>query len=115
MEDHLDTYRDNLRHVVRPEDPAERDGGVSISDWAALQLAEALKEYAAWESPTSTHEEVALAYAEYINHVVRNEEKTTVQLFFHTETAEEVLYEAAGCTVEADVGGMLRAELGYDQ
>lgn len=92
----MDHYRERLGDVVRPEDPAERDDShATLTDFEALYLRMALTDYAAYKAPTADHEEIALAYLDYINMVVRDEEKSMVKFYAHTETAREVLYEAS--------------------
>jgi hypothetical protein len=89
-------YRNQLRHIVRPEDPAERGtNSVAVNDYAALFLYRKLVEYASYEAETAEEEEIALGYAEYINDVIRNEGKNVVRLYAHTSAARDVLCAAA--------------------
>lgn len=82
-----------MRHVVRPEHPSDRVGTphIRLHDYEALYLYEALIEYAAYMSDTAEKEEIALAYAEYINMCVRDEGKNMLSVYAHTEEAKEVL------------------------
>lgn len=93
----MEHYRDNLAHLVRPEAPKEREEADSIrlQDYEALYLHNGLVEYAAYGSEDAEEEEIALAYAEYINMAVRDEEKRIVNLYAHTEEARTVLVEGA--------------------
>lgn len=95
-DDSIEKYRANLRHVVRPEDPADRADSdrVLFDDWLALWAADAFRAYAAYDAPSSTHEDVAIAYAQYAEHVVRNEGKANVFFYAHTVAAREVLHDA---------------------
>lgn len=88
-------YEENLRHVVRPERPGERTTApkVVLSDYEALYLAYLLRHYAAYDAP-GNHRDIAWAYVEYIDMVVRDEERTTVAIFAHTHDAFEVLEQA---------------------
>lgn len=89
-------YRSQLRHIVRPEKPSEREQNyVLIEDYEALYLHERCVEYAAYEAETADEEEIALGYAEYINKVVRDEGRNVVRMYAHTEAAREVLCAAA--------------------
>lgn len=105
MDDPISTYRENLRHVVRPDVPEERReaNSATINDYDALKLRRDLSEYAAYESPTGEHESIALAYIQYIDMVVRDEKKQIVTLYAHTETAVEVLQAAAEGDVETEL------------
>jgi hypothetical protein len=92
----MDHYRANLDHVVRPENPDERDEPYAmVDDWAALLLRRHLTEFAAYAAPSPDAEAVALAYAEYIDMAVRDEGKRQVKLFAHTDKAERVLDDAS--------------------
>lgn len=101
----LDHYRDNLEHVVRPDDPSERAStrSVNLDDYEALYLRQLLIEFAAYGAEDATQEGIALAYAEYIDMVVRDERMQQVKLFAHTSDAEWVLLDAlhlAGYSVD---------------
>lgn len=91
----LDHYRENLRHVVRPDDGSERTDSdrVLLEDWEALYLRQHLPVFAAYAADDAQQEEIALSYAEYIDMVVRDEERTHVYVYAHTPAAKEVLYD----------------------
>lgn len=90
----LDHYRENLRHVVRPDDPSEgeKSDRVLLEDWEALYLRQHLPVFAAYAADSAQEEEIALSYAEYIDMVVRDEGRTHVFVYAHTPAAKEVLY-----------------------
>lgn len=94
--DDLEHYRDNLRYVVRPEAPADRQNAdrVRVRDYEALYLYDGLVEYAAYEASDAEEEGIALAYAEYIHMVVRDEGRNQVHLYAHSETAQQILADA---------------------
>lgn len=96
VDDSLHNYREVLRHVVRPDDGTDRKDSrrMAVRDWQALWLRQGLREYAAYHSPTDEHEQVALAYIEYIDMCVRHERKNVVTLYAHTPLACEVLQYA---------------------
>lgn len=93
VESNLTVYRENLEHVVRPENPTEREKSnyIFVSDSEALSLARALETYTGYETPSDTHRDIAMAYIEYINLVVREEKEKFVYIYAHTEEAIEVL------------------------
>lgn len=99
----MEHYRERLRHVVRPEDPSERqpENRVMLEDYEALYLAQMLPSYAAYNADSKQEEDLCLAYAEYINNVIRNEEKGHVYVYAHTEEARGLLREI----VETYMGG----------
>lgn len=103
----MDNYRDNLEHVVRPEDPEDRKEANSIllSDYEALYLRDGLTEFAAYDSETDEEEAVALAYVEYIDMVVRDERGLTVSIYAHTAVATDVLDGAMLNVPRDDVHG----------
>jgi len=84
-------YENQLRHVARPEQNRQSATRVRLDDWEALQLQEKFTEYASYTAPDATHEAVAMAYAEYVDMVVRDEAKNFVYLYAHTAVAEDVL------------------------
>jgi hypothetical protein len=88
-------YVANLRHVRRPDQSSERASAPSITlpDYQGLYMSAALREYAAYYAPTQEHKDIAEAYAEYIDMVVRGEGRVTVTLYAHTSMAKEVLFE----------------------
>lgn len=92
-DDSLEVYRNNLRHVVRPEESSDRAESTSIvlTNWEALAVVEGLREYAAYHAPNSERSEIAIAYIEYAQMVVHEERKSSVQFFAHTEEARRVL------------------------
>lgn len=91
----MDQYRDNLSHVVRPEDPVEREDAdrIRLNDYEALYLYEAFVEYAAYGGD-ETKVDIASAYAEYIDNAVRDERKNVVYLYTHTTEAAETIVDA---------------------
>lgn len=91
--DELEIYRTVLRHIVRPDDPAERQESrsVQIMDYEALLFNWCLHEYKAYAAPTDKHRDIAEGYIEYIKMCIYDEHKNMVQLFFHTDTARQVL------------------------
>ena len=101
MPDSLEHYRDNLRHVIRPDVPTERYDAPSmpIEDYEALALLRRLREYADYElGPSDEHHDVARAYIEYINMCVRDEERPMFTLYAHTTVAVETLKGAVQST-----------------
>lgn len=98
----MDHYRENLEHVVRPEDPSERRTADSISlhAYEALYLRRGLLSYAAYDAPSAEHEGVALAYAEYIDTAVRDNRVDHVSLYYHTDTAVVVLVDAVDAIID---------------
>lgn len=111
-----DHYDENARHCIRPAAPADRESAQSttLAAWQALKLRTGLREMAFYEwadkepyesetqhgRSTSNNEDegnyhsIALAYAEYIDTCVRDERQETVQLYAHTDVAEDVLEQA---------------------
>lgn len=90
-------YREQLRHLCRPDTPSERIQSqyISLTDWEALYASIVLKEYATYGALDCSEEEsIALAYAEYIDMSVREEGNRLVDLYAHTEWAEDVLLSA---------------------
>ena len=91
------TYNENLRHVAEPAAPTERREAVSatVSDFEALWLAEALRDYAHYgDHPAESHATIARAYAEYIDRQVRDNERKHVSLYAHTDEAADTLMGA---------------------
>lgn len=91
------TYNENLRHVAEPASPNERREAVStsITDFEALWLAEALRDYAHYgEHPQESHVGIAVAYAEYIDRQVRENGLRHISLYAHTDEAAETLMGA---------------------
>jgi len=95
MADKLEHYRDNLRHVIRPDKPREREESpkAGLADFEALYLAHLLRDYAAYDAP-GHHRGIAWAYVEYIDMVVRDEGRSTVVVYAQTHDAFEVLDQA---------------------
>lgn len=90
-------YNQNLRHVAEPAAPTERRRAVSasVSDYEALWLAESLRDYAHYgDHPDDSHDDIAMAYVEYIDRQVRENEKTHVTLYAHTDEAADTLMGA---------------------
>lgn len=106
----MEYYRERLRHVVRPEDPSDRDpsDSVMLEDYEALFLTNALTSYAAYEADTQLEEDLCLAYAEYIDMVIRDEGENQVYLYAHTEEARGLLYTVFAGLEGADIGRSLR-------
>ena len=92
----LRNYRDNLRHVVRPDKPSERREAdrYIVSDYEALALQHLLREFEAYSADTDEAADIARAYIEYIDLVVREEERKQVGLYAHTREAHQVLADA---------------------
>ena len=90
-------YESQLRHVARPEKDRQSATRVRLEDWQALALQDPLVEYASYVAPDAEHEAVAMAYAEYIDMVVREEAKNHVYLYAHTDVAEDVLLFVDDC------------------
>ena len=84
-------YENQLRHVARPERDRQSATRVRLEDWQALRVQRELIEYASYSAPDVDHEAVAMAYAEYIDMVVRDEAKNFVYLYAHTDVAQDVL------------------------
>lgn len=94
--DSIETYRNVLRHVVRPEERHDRQDSdsVGLSNWEALAFVEAFREYAAYNAPDEEHETIALAYIEYIHMCVHDERASQVKLYAHTDEAKRVILDA---------------------
>lgn len=114
----MEHYRDNLRHLVRPEDPSDRDpeDRVLLQDYEALFLANAFASHAAYDADTQLEEDLCLAYVEYINMVVREEKAGHVYLYAHTEKARDLLITVAtnldaSETTTDGIGVMVEANL----
>ena len=103
-------YDNQLRHVARPEKDRQSATRVRLEDWQALALQQPLVEYASYVAPDAEHEAVAMAYAEYIDMVVREEAKNLVYLYAHTAVAEDVLLEMDGCDIDTDMREQLCGE-----
>lgn len=91
------TYDQNLRHVAEPAAPSGRDQAVSanMASFEALWLSEQLKEYAHYgDHPEDSHQGIAIAYVEFIDKKVRDEERNYVTLYAHTEAAADTLMGA---------------------
>lgn len=88
-------YRENLRHVVRPDETAERSDTprVKLSDYEALMLQHVLTEYAGYMAGDN-EERVAEAYIDYIDMTVRDEGRSFIWLYAHTDLAVSVLQDA---------------------
>lgn len=90
-------YEDNLRHLAEPAAPNERRMAVSTTmpDFEALWLSEALREYAHYgDHPDESHQDIAIAYVEYIERQVRENERKHVSLYAHTDEAADTLMGA---------------------
>lgn len=94
----METYRNQLRHIVRPEDPTDRQNSdrVPLDDYEALYLRHALPMWAAYNAETQTEEEIAVGYGQYINQVIRDEGKNFIYLYAHTPEAKGVLQAVVG-------------------
>lgn len=91
------TYEDNLRHVAEPAAPSGRKKAVSatVPDYDALWLAEALREYAHYgDHPEANHRDIAVAYVEFIDKKVRDQERRHVTVYAHTDEAADTLMGA---------------------
>lgn len=86
-------YDDQLRHVARPDTTPGREEATSVTltDYEGLYVAREIREYVAYEESDETKRQIGWAYAEYIDMVVRGEEKRSVTLYAHTEQAKELL------------------------
>jgi len=101
----MEEYQSQLRHVAEPAAPSGRDQAVSanISSFEALWLSEQLKEYAHYgDHPEDSHAGIAIAYVEFIDKKVRDEERNYVTLYAHTEAAADTLM---GAMFNAEHGG----------
>lgn len=109
--DSLSTYRDNLHHVVRPEDPRARPDAphIMVEDYEALALRRLLIEYEAYGAGTQEERDIAAAYKEYIEYVVYQEQKETFRLYAHTEAARVVLHDTLN--VQMFIPASIREEL----
>lgn len=98
----MENYRSTLRHIVRPEKQEERVDATSITveDFEALYLVEALDEYAAYHADDETRAEIAQGYVEYIDMVVRDEQSSHVTLYAHTYHARAVLDDAVNSRLD---------------
>jgi len=103
------TYDDNLRHVAEPAAPSGRDTAVSttVPDYEALWLSEQLKEYAHYgDHPNEAHQDIAIAYVEYIDRQVRQNERRHVSLYAHTDEAADTLM---GAMFHSEDGAMVES------
>jgi len=103
-------YENQLRHVARPEKDRQSATRVRLEDWEALLMQRELIEYASYEAPDAEHEAVAMAYAEYIDMVVRDEAKNFVYLYAHTHVAEDVMLSNESIDMATDVREQLCGE-----
>lgn len=89
----MDHYRDNLRHVIRPEKPSDRmeSDRILLSNYEALYLRQQISNWAAYYADTEEAEAIALAYVDYIDMVVHDEREPTLHLYAHTDVAKDVL------------------------
>ena len=101
----MDVYRRHIPTIGRPDDRTEKSlsSGYPLAPYQALFLRDCLREYAAYQANTELKKELAIGYIEYIEHIVFEEQRTSIELYFHNDTAVEVLSEAATSeTVFAD-------------
>lgn len=107
-------YEENLHHIMRPDKRSEKQTAprVSMPDYAALYVARALSEYAAYEAQNRLAAGIALGLAEYIDHCVREEGRAVVTLYAHSGTARRVLVDALDAADhERDLHGSLMEDL----
>lgn len=107
-------YEHNLRHIVRPDKPTERETSprVGMADYAALYLARALEEFAAYEADTDVRRSIAWGLAEYIERCIYEERKQYVTVYAHTSDAREVLVDALdAATPETDMHHSLHNDM----
>lgn len=93
----MGAYQDNLRHVAEPQAPSERDKAVSttVEDFEALWFTDALREFAHYgDHDHESQSGIAVAYASFIDQKVREQGKSYVTLYAHTEVAAETLMDA---------------------
>ena len=88
-------YEDHLEHVAEPASPSGRREAISttVPDYEALWLSVQLREYAHY-GDHDTHQNIAMAYAEYIDQKVRDEDCDYVTLYVHTCSAVDTLVES---------------------
>lgn len=93
-------YEQNLYHVGRPEETGARERAdyITVQDWVALYLQDALREYASYGGARRKSKEICWALVEYIDMVVREEESITVTIFLHTTTAKNTVRNAIHMT-----------------
>lgn len=89
----LDHYRENLRHVVRPDEPSQRreSSSIKLRDYEGLYLAEHLREYAEYEETDEELDAIARSIIEYVEMCVRDEDRTVFDLYLHTSEARTVV------------------------
>lgn len=93
----VEHYNNNLRHMAEPASPAEREDAdyMSVADYMALYLANAMREFAAYGSPSDEEEEIALAYDEYLRDRAAHEGLGGyIEVYAHTQQAVNVLFDA---------------------
>jgi hypothetical protein len=103
----MSAYEDQLRHVAEPAAPSERRKAVTatIEDYQALWLTDVLREYSYYgDHDYDDEDDIATAYASYIDAKVRDEGRSYVDLYAHTDVAIETLLNAI-LTRRADAGG----------
>jgi hypothetical protein len=103
----MSAYEEQLRHVAEPAAPSERRKAVTatIEDYHALWLTDVLRDYAHYGDHDYDDEgAIAVAYASYIDAKVRDEGRSYVDLYAHTDVAVETLLNAI-LTTRADAGG----------
>lgn len=91
----MEHYEQELRHVARPDSDYERSvtPKAPLADYEALYLARLLRDYAAYNA-AEDQRNIAWAYAEYIDMVVRDEGRSAVVIYAHTPLAHYVLEQA---------------------
>jgi hypothetical protein len=114
----METYRNNLEHVVQPSDPRERLSHyatrIELADWEALWLREQLIDHAHYHTDDQG-KGICIAWVEYIDNKVRAKENTIVWLYAHTDKARTVLRNMlTGIvgTVDAELAEKILSRLG---
>jgi len=92
----MGSYEESLEHIAEPSDPSGRADADSIMlpDYVALWFAEQCREWAYHETD-SEKQTCAVGVASYIDAKVREESKSHVRVYTHTELATEVLSSVA--------------------
>lgn len=88
----MTAYENNLEHVAEPATPSQREEAdfINIRDYEALWFAEVLQEFA-YYGDSGELEEIAVAYTDFIEKKVRDEWRSHVSLYAHTDDAIDTL------------------------